>query len=49
MPLVEVVRGPQTSDEPVSVITEFLESRGKIAAVLNRVVPGSIINRFPQR
>ena len=49
MPLVEVVRGPQTSDETVSVITEFLESRRKIAAVLNRVVPGSIINRFPQR
>ena len=46
MPLVEVVRGPETSDETVNTIRDFLESRGKKAAVLNKVVPGFIINRF---
>lgn len=46
MPLVEVVRGPETSDETVSSVREFLESVGKQVAVLNSVIPGFIINRF---
>lgn len=46
MPLVEVVKGEKTSDETVNVIKAFLEDAGKTPAVLNKVVPGFIINRF---
>lgn len=46
MPLVEVVRGPETFDEVVEIIKEFLEESGKKVAVLNGVIPGFIINRI---
>lgn len=46
MPLVEVVRGPHTSDETVSVTKELLESCGKKTAVLNKAIPGFILNRI---
>ncbi len=46
MPLVEVVRGPETSDETVQSIHSFLESSGKTVAVLNKAISGFIINRF---
>ena len=46
MPLVEVVRGPETADETVASVREFLEAAGKQVAVLNSVIPGFIINRF---
>lgn len=46
MPLVEVVRGPETSDKTVQSIRSFLEGSGKTVAVLNKVIPGFIINRF---
>lgn len=45
MPLSEVVRGPETSDETVAAMKEFLTSVGKQVAVLNKVVPGFIMNR----
>lgn len=46
MPLVEIVRGPETSDETVAVTKELLESCGKKTAVLNKAVPGFILNRI---
>lgn len=46
MPLVEVVKGGETSDETVKTIRAFLEASGKTVAVLNRILPGFIINRF---
>lgn len=46
MPLVEVVRGPETSDEVTSAVKELLESDGKTVAVLNKAVPGFILNRI---
>ena len=46
MPLVEVVKGPETSNDVVEEIKEFLEENGKKVAVLNGVIPGFIINRI---
>ena len=46
MPLVEVVRGPETSDETVKTIKEILEGMGKSPAVINQYIPGFIVNRF---
>lgn len=46
MPLVEIVRGPQTSDETVAVAKELLESCGKKTAVINKAIPGFILNRI---
>lgn len=46
MPLVEVVRGPGTSDEVTADVKEFFEVSGKTVAVLNQAVPGFILNRI---
>ena len=46
MPLVELVRGPETSDEVVRDTKAFLENSGKEVAVLNKCVPGFILNRI---
>lgn len=46
MPLVELVRGPETSDEVVGVTKQFLEHTGKQVAVLNKCIPGFILNRI---
>lgn len=46
MPLVEVVRGPLTSDETVAAAKELLESCGKKTAILNKAIPGFILNRI---
>lgn len=46
IPLVEVVRGPETSDETVVQAKELVESMGKVTAVLNKVIPGFIVNRI---
>lgn len=46
MPLVELVRGPQTSDEAVNAAKCFLEGTGKKVAVLNKCIPGFILNRI---
>lgn len=46
MPLVEIVRGPHTSDETVAVTKELLESCGKKTAVINKAIPGFILNRI---
>ena len=46
MPLVEIVRGLQTSDETVALTKELMESSGKTTAVLNKAIPGFIMNRI---
>jgi len=46
MPLVEIVRGPKTSDKTVNAVKELLITDGKTPAVLNKVIPGFILNRI---
>lgn len=46
MNLVEVVRGPETSDETTQAMRQLLEAVGKKPAVLNKFVPGFIVNRI---
>jgi len=46
IPLVEVVKGPKTSDETVSLIVEMLKKMGKKPAVMKKYIPGFVINRF---
>ncbi len=46
MPLVEIVRGPETSDEVVKRVYDMLKESGKSPAVLNKAVPGFIVNRL---
>lgn len=46
MPLVEIVRGPKTSDKTVAEVKTLLESCGKKTAILNKAIPGFILNRI---
>jgi 3-hydroxybutyryl-CoA dehydrogenase len=46
MKCVEVVRGPDTSDETVQVSVELARRLGKVPVVLNREIPGFIANRI---
>ncbi|MGZ8156728.1 MAG: 3-hydroxyacyl-CoA dehydrogenase family protein [Burkholderiales bacterium] len=46
VPLVEVVRGPQTSDETVAAVTALLDRIGKTSIVISRFLPGFIANRL---
>ena len=46
MKLIEVVRGDHTSDETANTIRSLLEYVGKKPAVLNKFVPGFIVNRI---
>ena len=46
IPLVEIVGGEQTSPETVSTTREFMEALGKTPVVLNREIPGYIVNRL---
>lgn len=46
MKLVEVVRGPETSDATVERMCALLEEVGRKPAVLNAFVPGFIVNRL---
>lgn len=46
MKCVEVVRGPQTSDQTVGAATDFVERIGKVAVVLDKEIPGFIANRI---
>jgi 3-hydroxybutyryl-CoA dehydrogenase len=45
-PLVEVVRGSRTSDNTVESVTTLLKAVGKKTALLQRAVPGFIVNRL---
>jgi len=46
IPAVEVVGGEQTSRETVQATYDFMKEAGKIPVMLNREVPGYIVNRL---
>ena len=46
LPLVEVVRNDQTSDETVATILALLRSANKVPVVVRRDVPGQVGNRL---
>lgn len=46
MKCVEVVRGPQTSDETVDTSVALVERLGKTPVVLDREIPGFVANRI---
>lgn len=46
LPLVEVVCGPETSDETISIIRDLLIRAGKSPAVVRKEVPGFLGNRL---
>lgn len=46
MPLVEVIRGRETSDETVDRVTSFVESVDRNPIVVQRDVPGFVWNRI---
>jgi len=46
LPLVEVVRGPATSDATVSAVVDLLSRIGKRPALVQREVPGFVGNRL---
>ncbi|AET34074.1 3-hydroxyacyl-CoA dehydrogenase and enoyl-CoA hydratase [Pyrobaculum ferrireducens] len=49
MPLVEIIRGRYTSDETVKKTAEYAARLGKQTVVVNRDVPGFIVNRILAR
>lgn len=46
VPLVEVVRGEETSDETVAFLLDVLRKAGRVPVVMNKYVPGFCINRI---
>jgi len=46
LPLVEIVGGEQTSPETVLTTQKFMKAMGKTPVVLNREIPGYIVNRL---
>jgi 3-hydroxybutyryl-CoA dehydrogenase len=46
VPLVEVVKGPETSQATVDFIVEMLKKVDRVPTVLEKFVPGFCINRF---
>jgi len=46
VPLVEIVRGPQTAQETVDVVKVLLSRLGKKTIVLSKFLPGFIANRL---
>ena len=46
MKLVELVKGPHTSDETVAAAKCFAENTGKTAIVIKKEVPGFVVNRI---
>lgn len=46
MPLVEVCGGPDTAPEAVEIACEILKSVGQTPALMNKEVPGFIVNRL---
>jgi enoyl-CoA hydratase/3-hydroxyacyl-CoA dehydrogenase len=49
MPLVEIVKGKYTNDETVKKIAEYAAKLGKQTVVVNKDVPGFIVNRILAR
>ena len=46
IPLVEVVRGPRTSDETVESVKKLLSQLGKKPVIIDKFIPGFIVNRL---
>lgn len=46
LPLVEVVREVKTSEETAQTTLALLKAIGKVPVLMNRYVPGHVINRF---
>ena len=46
VPLVEVVRGPETGQETVDFVVELLKKVDRVPIVMEKFVPGFCINRF---
>lgn len=46
IPLVDVVKGPKTSSETVETIRELLLTLGKTPVVMEKFIPGYIVNRL---
>ncbi len=46
IPLVEVVKGPQTSDETAAITLALMEALGKVPVLIKKFVPGFVINRI---
>jgi len=46
VPLVEVVRGEETSDETVALAYNLLKKIKKVPVIINREIPGFILNRL---
>jgi 3-hydroxybutyryl-CoA dehydrogenase len=46
VPLVEVVKGPETSQETVDFVVELLKKVDRVPTVMEKFVPGFCINRF---
>ncbi|WP_059039141.1 3-hydroxyacyl-CoA dehydrogenase family protein [Gordonia desulfuricans] len=46
MRCVEVVRGPETSDETAATAVAFVEQIGKLPVVLDKEIPGFVANRL---
>jgi 3-hydroxybutyryl-CoA dehydrogenase len=46
VPLVEVVKGPETAQGTVDFVVDFLKSIDRVPTVLEKFVPGFCINRF---
>lgn len=46
IPLVEIVMGPETSEETVNAVKDVLKDLGKVPVVLKKCVPGFIVNRL---
>ncbi len=46
VPLVEVVKGPETSRETVEFVVELLKKVDRVPIVMEKFVPGFCINRF---
>jgi 3-hydroxybutyryl-CoA dehydrogenase len=46
VPLVEVIRGEQTSDETVRLIYEVTQRLGKVPVIVNKDIPGFVSNRL---
>jgi 3-hydroxybutyryl-CoA dehydrogenase len=46
MKLVEVVKGPHCSEETIETMVRFVESIGKVPALVNKEIYGFIVNRI---
>ena len=46
IPLVDVVKGPRTSRETVETVKDFLTKLGKKPIVMEKFIPGFIVNRL---